>query len=166
MVLMACLKVPTDGEFLIVAGMLFHATIVVGREEYLQISILVLICRMLLAVEPRVLLVLVCCRWRTGTSTMWCSILQSMMVRFLALRCSSGSHPSWCNMLYILPGRVVPGGKSGCLALNVLQPTDQLLLVGIPNNRCIFQYWTHKSCKCLAPDALRAISEVPFEKSN
>ena len=55
---MAALKLSRDGNDLMPGGMLFQAMMVAGRKEYLYASTLVLICRMLLAVEPRVLLVL------------------------------------------------------------------------------------------------------------
>ena len=55
---MAALKLSRDGDILIAGGMLFQAMIVAGMNEYLYASTLVLICQMLLAVEPRVLLVL------------------------------------------------------------------------------------------------------------
>ena len=53
---MAALKLSRDGDDLMAGGMLFQAMMVAGKNEYLYASTLVLICRMLLAVEPRVLL--------------------------------------------------------------------------------------------------------------
>lgn len=62
MVCKACLKLSTDDMFLIVAVMLSHAMIVAGMNEYLSASTLVLIWRILFAMEPRVLLLVTCSR--------------------------------------------------------------------------------------------------------
>ena len=69
MMYMAFRKLSKEVDVLMVGGMEFHILIVDGKNEYLYTSILVVICLMLLAEEPRVLLVVYWIRWCTGTST-------------------------------------------------------------------------------------------------
>ena len=60
---MAFRKLYSVADALTAGGMEFHILIVVGKKEYLYMSILVVIFLMFLAEEPRVLLVVYWIRW-------------------------------------------------------------------------------------------------------
>jgi hypothetical protein len=53
----------------VIGGRKFQVTMVLGRNEYVYASTLVLICRMLWAQDPLVLVVLIWMYWWSGTST-------------------------------------------------------------------------------------------------
>ena len=69
MVSMWCLNDSTVGWLRNSGGSKFQVTMVLGRNEYLYASTLVLICRMLWAQDPLVLVVLIWMYWWSGTST-------------------------------------------------------------------------------------------------
>jgi Sec-independent protein secretion pathway component TatC len=69
MVSMWCLNDSTVGWLRNSGASKFQVTMVLGRNEYLYTSTLVLICRMLWAQAPLVLVVLIWMCWWSGTST-------------------------------------------------------------------------------------------------
>jgi hypothetical protein len=60
---MAFRKLSIEADAITAGGMEFHILIVNGKNEYFYMSILVVICLMLLAEEPCVLLVVYWIRW-------------------------------------------------------------------------------------------------------
>ena len=66
---MWCLNDSTVGWLRNSGGSKFQVTMVLGRNEYFYASTLVLICRMLWAQNPLVLVVLIWMYWWSGTST-------------------------------------------------------------------------------------------------